>query len=260
MSDEIRFDDGAAYERYMGVWSQRAGEQFLDWLAPRPGLSWLDVGCGSGAFTSMVLERCAPAAISGVDPSEPLLAFARTRASAGSAQFRQGDAMSLPFADDSFDAAVMALVIFFVPEPAVGVAEMARVVRPGGTVAAYAWDMIGGGFPYEPLHAGMRAVGVAVPTPPSPDASRIETLQALWTGAGLEAIETRVIAVSRSFTDFEEYWSVVLGGPSVASKLKAMSSAELAQLKERMRSRLPADAMGRIACAARAHAVKGRVA
>ena len=69
-TDQIRFDDGAAYERYMGEWSRLAGETFLDWLAPKPGLRWLDVGCGNGAFTEMLVGRCAPASVQGVDPSE----------------------------------------------------------------------------------------------------------------------------------------------------------------------------------------------
>ena len=73
----IRFDDGAAYERYMGVWSRYAGAEFLDWLAPKPGLRWIDVGCGNGAFTEMIVERCAPSAIQGIDPSEAQLAYAR---------------------------------------------------------------------------------------------------------------------------------------------------------------------------------------
>ena len=75
----IRFDDGAAYERFMGKWSQLASETFLDWLAPEPGLRWLDVGCGNGAFTEMLVERCAPVSVQGIDPCEAQLAFARTR-------------------------------------------------------------------------------------------------------------------------------------------------------------------------------------
>src|SRR5207244_1426544 len=82
------------------------------------------------------------------------------------------------------DAAVMPLVIFFVPAPAVGVAEMTRVVAPGGLVAAYAWDMHGGGFPYAPLHEEMRDTGLTVLRPPSPDASRLADMAAFWRGAG----------------------------------------------------------------------------
>jgi SAM-dependent methyltransferase len=256
---QIRYDDGAAYERMMGVWSRLAGETFLDWLAPRSGLRWIDVGCGNGAFTEMLVERCAPVSVHGIDPSEGQLAYARTRPAARVAQFRQGDAMAQPFPDDAFDAAVMPLVIFFVPDPARGVAEMARVVRPGGAVTAYAWDMVGGGFPYDALQVEMRGLGVAVPTPPSPDASRIDAMRDLWTGAGLDSVETREITVQRTFDDFDDYWTTILGGPSVGPQLAAMAPEELALLKARMRGRLPADAAGRITCSARANAAKGRV-
>src|SRR5258707_2318188 len=143
---QIRFDDGAAYERMMGTWSRLAGEIFLDWLAPLAGLRWIDVGCGNGAFTELIVERCAPAEVQGIDPSEGQLAFARARPAARMAEFREGDAMALPFPEDRFDAAVMALVIFFVPEPAKGVAEMGRGVRQGGTVACYVCDILGGGM------------------------------------------------------------------------------------------------------------------
>lgn len=258
-TNQIRFDDGTAYERYMGKWSQLAGETFLDWLAPKPGLRWLDVGCGNGAFTEMLVERCAPVAVHGIDPSEGQLAYARTRPASRVAQFRQGDAMALPFPGDTFDVAVMPLVIFFVPDPAKGVAEMARVVCPGGTVTAYAWDMEGGGFPYQALHDKMRGLGVAVPTPPSPEASRMDALRDLWTGEGLESVETREIEVQRTFDDFEDYWTTVLGGPSVGPQLAAMASEEHAHLKAHMRSRLPTDSAGRVTYSARANAVKGRV-
>lgn len=259
MTDQIRFDDGAAYERYMGKWSQLASEQFLVWLAAQSGLRWLDVGCGNGAFTEMLVEQCAPVSAVGIDPSEEQLAFARTRPSSRVAQFRRGDAMALPFPDDTFDVAVMPLVIFFVSDPAKGVAEMTRVVCPGGAVTAYAWDMPGGGFPYEALKIAMRELGVAVPEPPSPGASRIDALRSLWTDAGLDAVDTREITMQRTFADFADYWATILGGPSVGPQLAAMAHEDLALLQARMRARVPADATGRITCGARANAVKGRV-
>jgi 2-polyprenyl-3-methyl-5-hydroxy-6-metoxy-1,4-benzoquinol methylase len=119
VTNQIRFDDGAAYERYMRKWSQYVGAAFLDWLAPASGLGWLDVGCGNGAFSEMLTDRCcAPRAVDGIDPSEAQLTFARTRPALRAAQCRAGDAMAVPFEDDTFDAAVMPLVIFFVPDPA----------------------------------------------------------------------------------------------------------------------------------------------
>jgi SAM-dependent methyltransferase len=165
---QIEFHDGEVYERTMGVWSRLAGDLFLDWLAPNAGLRWLDVGCGTGAFTELLAERCAPSDIQGIDPSESQLAFARTRPGLSGATFLKADAMALPFPNDRFDAAVMALVIFFVPDPAKGVVEMARVVRPGGTVASYAWDRTAGGNPFASMMDEMRSMGVTPPAPPSP--------------------------------------------------------------------------------------------
>src|SRR5690606_1481513 len=124
MNSPIRFVDGGAYERYMGAWSQQVGEAFLDWLDPAPALRWLDVGCGNGAFTELITAHCAPSAVHGIDPFEEQLDYARTRLASTAAKFQKGDAMALPFSGDAFDLAVMPLVIFFVPEPAVGVAEM----------------------------------------------------------------------------------------------------------------------------------------
>ena len=119
--------------------------------------------------------------------------------------------------------------------------------------------MFGGGFPYEALHAEMRGLGVAVPVPPSPDASRIEAMRDLWTGAGLGAVETREFTVTRTFADFDDYWTTIFGGPSVGPALRAMAPEELELLKTRMRAQLPADAAGRITYSARANAINGRV-
>ena len=255
---DYRFQDGAAYERMMGVWSRLAGEVFLDWLAPRPGLRWIDVGCGSGAFTELLFERCAAADVQGVDPSDGQLRFARTRAGARKATFRQGDAMALPFADDSFDAAAMALVLFFVPNPAKGVAEMTRVVRPGGLISSYSWDMLGGGFPMEPILVELRAMGVTHPPPPSAAASRMEALRELWMGAGLDAIETREITVQRTFTDFDEFWTASMGS-NIGRTVAGMNVGDAERLKARVRSQQLTDAVGHITFSARANAIKGRV-
>lgn len=257
--NDIRFDDGAAYERYMGVWSRLAGDSFLGWLAPPRNAHWLDVGCGNGAFTGMIVDRCAPASVHGIDPSEEQLAYARARFSPDIAEFRRGDAMALPYDNDAFDEAVMPLVIFFVPDPAKGVGEMTRVVRAGGMVSAYAWDMHGGGFPYHALQSELRGMGAEVPAPASPGASRMESMRELWSSAGLEAVETTEITVQRTFASFGDYWETILGGPSVVRTIGALSESDLATLQQRMRAQLAPDADGRITYEARANAIKGRV-
>jgi ubiquinone/menaquinone biosynthesis C-methylase UbiE len=221
---QIRYDDGAAYERYMGQWTRLAGDHFLTWLAPRPGLRWIDIGCGNGAFTELIVQRCAPSEIQGIDPSEAQLAFARTRAAMPMVEFRQGNAMAIPFPDRKFDVAVMALVIFFVPNPASGVAEMKRVVLP-----------------------------------PSSEASRLERLRELWIEADLEAVEVREIPAQRTFANFEDFWTTALLAASIRPMIAAMAAKDVEVLKRRVEARLPADSEGRITYSARANAVKGRV-
>jgi SAM-dependent methyltransferase len=254
----IRFDDGAAYERSMGVWSRLAGDVFLDWLAPEAGQRWVDVGCGNGAFTELIVQRCAPAEVHGIDPSDGQLAFARDRPGARGAAFRAGDAQALPFEPDRFDAATMALVIFFVPDPTKGVAEMARVVRPGGLVAAYGWDFTRLGFPFEPIQEGLRTLGYNPPRPPNWPVSAREPLAALWRGAGLRDVEMEEIRVRRHFPDFDSFWEDTLGAASLMATVQGLPPDHLATLRQRLRDRL-ADAEGRVAYDALANAIRGRV-
>lgn len=108
--NQIRFEDGATYERMMGNWSRLAGGIFLDWLAPRSGLRWIDIGWQRALHRAIGCAR-RPSEVQGIDPSEGQLAFARTRPASRVAEFCQGDAMALPFPAGRFDAAVMALVI-----------------------------------------------------------------------------------------------------------------------------------------------------
>jgi len=255
---EIRFNDGAAYEQMMGVWSRSVGEIFIDWLAPPKALRWIDVGCGNAAFTELLATRCAPSEIQGIDPSEGQVAFARTRPGARLAQFQIGDAMALPFPADRFDAAVMALVIVFVPEPAKGVAEMVRVVRPGGIVATYMWDMMAGGFPLAPVFEEIRAMGLSPPRPPQLEASRMESLRDLWSTAGIRDVQTRDITVQRTFAGFDDFWRICMKAASLSAMFDALAPADAETLRNRVRARLPEDKDGRITYSARANAIKGR--
>ena len=256
---QISYTDGAAYERTVGKWSRLAEERFIEWLAPSPNLNWIDVGCGNGAFTELVVQRCAPRSIIGLDPAEAQLAYGRSRPASRAANFQKGDAMSMPLPDASFDAAVMALVIFFLSDPPKGVSEMVRVVKPGGLVAAYAWDMMNGGFPFNGIQTRMREMGIAPTYPPSIEVSRVDALRRLWVAAGLQAVETIEYTVQRIYDDFEDLWAVSTLTASVAPKFNAMAGADVEVLKARMRACSPPDGSGRITCSARVTAIKGQV-
>jgi ubiquinone/menaquinone biosynthesis C-methylase UbiE len=254
------FTDGAAYERMMGQWSRATGEIFIDWLAPPPGLSWLDVGCGTGAFSRLVLDRCAPCKVAAVDPSPDQIAYARTTAAAKQASFQVGDAQSLPFSDAEFDVAAMALVISFIPDPAKAVAEMRRVAKPGGTIGTYVWDFCSGGSTLQPLRGAIEAIGVPVPPTPGQENSSRERLDELFRGAALDLVATRAIEIDVSYPDFDTYWaSQTALANNIVQYLQKMTTADVDRVKAYLREHLPKDQFGRIAYKARASAAKGRV-
>ena len=252
------FTDGAAYERLMGRWSRRVGDVFLDWIEAPEGLRWLDVGCGTGVFTEQVIQGCAPAAMVGIDPSAEQLAFAEKRAGLTTAEFRVGDAQDLPFAENSFDIAVMALVIHFVPDPAKAVTDMARVLRPGGRAAAYAWDYTKGGSPVAPISAAMKAIGLESPGPPSPNATSLPALEEFWRTAGFVEIGTRTIDIVVEFAAFDEFWDSMTVPVGPAGKAIARLSPDSRErLRSTLRERTPLAADGRVVYEARANAIKG---
>jgi SAM-dependent methyltransferase len=254
------FNDGAAYERQMGRWSKLVGQQFLDWIAPEKGLSWLDVGCGNGAFTEELIARCAPGKVAAVDPSEGQLAFARTRPGAKLAEFRAADAESLPFDNSSFDIVAMALVISFVANPAKAAAEMARVARPGGVVATYMWDFSIGGAPVEPIYRALSKIDIEPPRPTAHAVATPSRLQALWIEAGLQAVETRHLHIHTVFSGFDDYWEANKGplGPH-GVLINRMPSKMLDRFHNALRQELPPGTDGRVTIPAVASAVKGRM-
>ena len=257
MADEIRFDDGASYELLMGRWSLLVGERFLDWVGVPGGARWLDVGCGNGAFTELVVERCRPASVLAFDPSPGQLAYARTRLPATApVTWAEADAMRLPVADAAADAAVMALVLFFVPDPAAGVAEMYRAVRSGGVVAAYHWDILGGGFPLADIGAEVRKLGIPPRLPPSVAASTIEASTALWQQAGLREVRSCQITVQRRFDSFADYWNSAASSNSLRPMYEVMQADRRELLKANVRLRLRAGD-GPLTVSARANAVCG---
>jgi len=254
------YEDGNAYERMMGRWSGIAGEKFLSWLDLPKGLRWLDVGCGNGAFTEVLIARCAPNEVTAVDPSEEQLAFARKRPGTTTAQFQIGAAEALPLADGRFDVAAMALVLSLLPDPVKAAAEMARVVRPGGWVATYMWDIPGGGLPTEPIYAGMRSLALDPTFGPGAAATTRDKMRWTWEAAGLTSVETCVIRVPIVYSSFEDFWEAndVPIGPS-GNALRAMRPEIKAQLKAAVRSQLPSAPSGEVCFEAFANAVKGKV-
>jgi len=255
-----RFDDGAAYERFMGRWSRAVGAVFLDWVAPPAGARWLDVGCGTGIFTELILDTCSPAAVFAVDPAATQIDHACRQPVAQRADFRVADARALPFADGAFDVVASALVINFIPDRPRALSEMRRVARGGGIVVGYVWDFAAEASPSRPLRDGIRQIGATPPTLPGTEHSSLGALKTLFEEAGFESIDTRTIQVTLPYVDFDDFWRAQTPSYSPTSKMiAAMTSSERARLMETVRAGLPVGADGRIEYSARANAIKASV-
>lgn len=265
MADTVPTDSwslGDPYERYVGRWSLPVAREFLDWLALPPALRWLDVGCGTGALTAAVLEKCRPARLTGVDPSEAFLQKASARLQ-GQANFHVASALKLPLHEADIDVAVSGLALNFFPDPAGGLDEMRRVTACGGTIAAYVWDYAGR---MEFMrHFWDAAVEVSDTARALDEGNRFplcrpEALERLFEEAGLRDVELRSIDIATRFADFDDFWLPFLGGQGPApSYLMSLDEATRHELKDRLRRRLPVEPDGSIPLIARAWAIRGRV-
>jgi SAM-dependent methyltransferase len=251
----------ADYETYVGRWSRRVAREFLPWLAVPPGSRWLDVGCGTGALAQAILEIASPRAVTGIDPSQGYLTCAREHARDSRASFGLGDVRALPLETATFDAAVSGLVLNFVPEPEQAVAEMVRVVRPGGVVATYVWDYAG---EMQLMRHFWEAAVALDPAAYDLDEGRRfpickpEPLGALFRRAGLLDVVVRAIDVPTVFRDLDDFWAPFLGGQGPApGYVMSLSEERRGVLRERIRKSLPIAADGSIPLIARAWAVRG---
>ena len=253
---------GDAYDHYMGRWSRAIATLFLDWVAPPPSCRWLDVGCGTGALSAAIMQRCAPTALHGVDPSEGFIARARLNVRDDRASFVVGGARELELVDSSVDFAVSGLVLNFVPDGAKAVNEMRRVVRAGGLVGFYVWDYPGGGVEF------MRAFwSAAIALDPSAadlsEAARFpfctrEALLELAADCGLRNPEGTALEAPTVFADFDDFWRpFTLGaGPAPPGYCASRATDARERLRQRLLETLSAGADGHIAMRVRAWAIK----
>jgi SAM-dependent methyltransferase len=253
---------GDAYERFMGRWSRRAAAEFVNWLTVPAGRTWLDVGCGTGALSAGIIALADPTDVVGVDSSTAFVEMARSRADDVRAGFGVADAAALPFSDRRFDVTVSGLMLNFASDPVAVVAEMVRVTRAAGLVAAYVWDYAEG---MAMLRQFWDAAASVDPLAAALDeGSRFplchpDSLRALWTSAGLTAPATRPLRVSMHFRSFEDFWDPYLGGQGPASGyLMSLPEENRSRIADVLRDRLPVRPDGSISLAARAWAVRGR--
>ena len=255
------FADGAAYEHYVGRWSRGVGRLFLEWLSLPAGLRWVDVGCGTGALTGAILEQADPSQVIGVEPSVGFISLARDSIQDNRAEFRSGDAMSLPLKDAEADVSVSSLVLNFLSDQQLALQEMRRVVQPGGTIALYVWDYAG---EMQLMHFFWNAVSDLFPDGAENDEGKQfpicqpEPLADLFRAANLQSVEVRPLDTPTDFVDFDDYWSPFLGGQGVAgSYCASLSEDDRQRLRKHLENTLPVQPDGSIHLIARAWAVRG---
>ena len=261
-----RFDKwaaGDAYDTYMGRWSRRVADPFLEWLAPAPGGNWLEVGCGTGALTQAVYHRAEPASLVACDPSADFVSFARNSMEEASVTFLVAGADDLPRREGGFDIVVSGLVLNFLDPPAVAVRSMRERIRSGGRLAAYVWDYAEG---MQFLRFFWAEAAALDPSAAQLDEGRrfplcrTDSLIQLFEQAGMSSVESTAFQIDTAFPDFEAYWSPFLGGTGPApSYVDSLSQQARAELKLRLQQRLASSTDGSIRLTARALGVRGLV-
>jgi SAM-dependent methyltransferase len=258
-----RASDGAAYDWFLGRWTRRLAVPFLDFVCPPGDGTLLEVGCGTGSLASQIAQRHPAQVVVGVDLALPYLLQAQHNAP--HCLYAVSDAERLPFADDAFAVGLAQLVLNFLPDPAAAVAEMKRVTRPGGVLAAAVWDFRGG-LVYQRLFwdsaAGIDpAAGNArdrlFATPLAGD----RALATLWTAAGLHDVATGSLTVRMDYESFDDYWQPLLGGQGpVGSYAAGLADQRLDQVRDKVRlAYLAGGADGPRSMTATAWAVRGTI-
>jgi SAM-dependent methyltransferase len=228
-----------AYDRFMGRYSVPLAPALADFADIATGQRALDVGCGPGALTSELVRRLGPASVSAVDPSESFVAAIRLR-HPGVSALRAG-AEQLPFADETFDAALAQLVVHFMADPVRGLREMARVTREDGVVAACVWDHAGGQGPLSLFWEAARALDPGLQGEAHLAGTREGQLAQLLGAAGLHDIQEQALSVSVEHRTFDDWWEpFTLGVGPAGSHVARLDGVRQVQLRERCREMLPA--------------------
>ena len=266
MTQDSAFDAwsmGQSYEHYMGRWSRKIAAEFLTWLDAPDGADWLEIGCGTGALTSAILQGNEPKSILATDASEDFVNHARAAIDDPRVRFQTADAQNLPGANATVDIVTSALVFNFIPDKLAALADMQRVLRPGGTLSFYVWDYPGGGVGF--IDAFWKAAATLDPKAAELDEGKrfpfctTEGLADLCARAGIADPTIAPLEITTEFPDFEAFWKpFTLGAGPAPGYCMSLSEDQRAALKSHLSEEL--DKGGPIRLSARAWAVKAKVA
>ena len=251
---------GYKYEKFMGRWSNLIAKKFLDWLAITPGNVWLDLGCGTGSLTKLILETNQPKEVISIDSSSEFILHARQTMTNPNVQFQVGLAQALELQSKSIDVVVSGIMLNFVPQPETALSEMIRVAKSGGTIGIFLWDYAEG---MEMLRYFWDAAvelnnnakeydeGIRFPL------CQLGQLESLFQKTDLNRVEIIPIEATTIFKNFDDYWMPFLGNVGPApSYVMSLTANDRKRLKDKLRETLPIREDGSISLIARAWAVK----
>ncbi len=261
MPGEAFFASADAYDRWVGRYGPSLAAELIGFAKVKPGMLALDVGCGPGALTTALVELLGPKSVAAVDPSEPFVEAARARLPG--VEIRVAPAEKLPFMDDRIDVVLSQLVVNFMEDAEAGVREMARVAKPGGTVASCVWDYAGEMTSIRTFWKAAREVdperGAAADESVTMKHCSEDGLSELWRAAGLKKVRTAALTARASYKDFEELWEPLPTGIAPAGAFtKSLDADGQAALHDAYK-RLLGVGDGPFELTARAWAVAGTV-
>jgi len=240
MQEQANFEVPAdAYDRFMGRYSRHLSTQLADFAGVESGQRALDVGCGPGALTAVLVERLGPDSVAAIDPSESFVAALRQRQPAVTVEHARAE--ELPFEDGSFDAALAQLVVHFMADPVQGLRQMARVTRRGGVVAACVWDHASDGRgPLSPYFRAVRRLDPSRPDESGRAGVNEGHLRELFASAGLGSLEETTLTVAVEYASFDDYWAPfeLSVGPT-AQFISSLDPDRLARLHDLVQEELP---------------------
>ncbi len=259
-----KWNNANSYESYVGRWSRLVAPRFISWLKQSDDLTWLDVGCGTGALCETIFKLNRPKKIVGVEPSESHIKFAIENFRKNErASFLIGEATNIPLMDNSVDAVVSGLVLNFIRDIKTAMSEFKRVCRNEGLLAGYVWD-------YSDRMEMMRyfwnaAVSLFEDARSKDEGVRFpvcneERLKQLFQTEGLSDIESVDIDVETVFQNFDDFWNPFLSGLGPApGYCLSLSEEDRRKLKQRILESLPFESDGSIRLVARAIAIKAKI-
>lgn len=261
------FSNPDAYELWMGRWSTRLAPSFVEFAHLPKGGHFLDVGSGTGALAAALLAGVEDGTVVGIEPSEPYVEYCRERMRDKRLRFEHGDALTIPFEDESFHGSLALLILQELPNAPRAVKEMCRVTRPGGCVATSQWNFKDG-MPMLALFwdtvtetidtEAAREAAAKCMTVDYPDEA---ALRHLWEDLGLTEVETKTLDVEMEFAGFEDYWASFLTDVTpTSSYVGRLSEDKKAVLRDHLRQKITGEKPDRpFTLATQALSVRGKV-